>query len=217
MWWSKPRNRRIWRPLVSTRLLDPPVCATRQLAGARRESRGRADVPSAAELMLVRPVLTKTACSCRPPQGRRAPGRRPPRRVRVRVLERVERIGGGFYAQFELVVGAIVADENRDGVCVLCPEERLLDARVLALGEHPSGGRTGGGVIVSSFMSFLLACARSPRAAIVDGACAMRAGVRIGQRPSRLHSPRTELPGRRTRARVPIDRLCSRGSLRSAR
>jgi hypothetical protein len=59
-----------------------------------------------------------------------------------------ERIGGGFYAQFELVVGAVVADENRDGVCVLCPEKRHLDARVLALGEHPSGGGTGGGVIV---------------------------------------------------------------------
>ena len=39
-----------------------------------------------------------------------------PRGVRVRVLEGVERIGGGFYAQFELVVGAVVADENRDGV-----------------------------------------------------------------------------------------------------
>jgi hypothetical protein len=67
-----------------------------------------------------------------------------PRGVRVRVLEGVERIGGGFYAQFELVVGAVVADENRDGVCVLCPEKRHLDARVLALGEHPSGGGTGG-------------------------------------------------------------------------
>ena len=42
-----------------------------------------------------------------------------PRGVRVRVLEGVERIGGGLYAQFELVVGAVVADENRDGVCVL--------------------------------------------------------------------------------------------------
>ena len=40
-----------------------------------------------------------------------------PRGVRVRVLEGVERIAG-FYAQLELVVGAVVADENRDGVCV---------------------------------------------------------------------------------------------------
>ena len=45
-----------------------------------------------------------------------------PRGVRVRVLEGADRIGGGFYAQLELVVGAVVADENRDGVCV-CPEK----------------------------------------------------------------------------------------------
>ena len=32
--------------------------------------------------------------------------------VGVRVLKRVERIGGGFDAEFELVVGAVVADES---------------------------------------------------------------------------------------------------------
>jgi hypothetical protein len=39
-----------------------------------------------------------------------------PRGVGVRVFERVERVAPGFHAQFELVVSAVVADENRDGV-----------------------------------------------------------------------------------------------------
>ena len=63
------------------------------------------------------------------------------------MLENVECIGAGFHAQFELVVGAVVVDEDRDGVRVLCPEKRDVDARVLALGEHNSGG-TCWGVIV---------------------------------------------------------------------
>jgi hypothetical protein len=37
--------------LIPTPVLGPPVCATRQLAGAGRESRDRAVVPSAAELV----------------------------------------------------------------------------------------------------------------------------------------------------------------------
>lgn len=40
-----------WAPCSRRRLLGPPVCATRQLAGAGRESRDRAVVPSAAELV----------------------------------------------------------------------------------------------------------------------------------------------------------------------
>jgi hypothetical protein len=62
------------------------------------------------------------------------------------VLEDVERVRAGFHAQLELIVGAVVADENRDGVGVLCPEKRDLDVRVLALREHDSGG-TGRTVI----------------------------------------------------------------------
>jgi hypothetical protein len=37
--------------LIRTPVTGPPVCATRQLAGAWRESRDRAVVPSAAELV----------------------------------------------------------------------------------------------------------------------------------------------------------------------
>ena len=70
-----------------------------------------------------------------------------PRGVCVRVLEGVERIGAGFHAQLKLLVGAVIAHENRDGVRVLCLEKRHLDASVLALGEHDSGG-TFGSVIV---------------------------------------------------------------------
>jgi hypothetical protein len=69
------------------------------------------------------------------------------RGVRVGVLEGVERIGAGFDAQFKLVVGAVVVDEDRDGVRVLCPEKRDVDARVLALGEHDSRGASWGVIV----------------------------------------------------------------------
>ena len=66
-----------------------------------------------------------------------------PRGVRVRVLEDVERAGARFHAQFELVVGAVVVDEDRDGVRVLCPEKRMVNPRVLALGARLARGQLG--------------------------------------------------------------------------
>jgi hypothetical protein len=47
---------------------------------------------------------------------------------RVPVLRTGRRLNALLRAGF---VVAVVADENRDGVCVLCPEKRHLDARVL--------------------------------------------------------------------------------------
>src|SRR5215207_9231014 len=52
MCWSKVDEWAHVEALESRRrLLGPPVCATRQLAGAGRQSRDRAVVPSAAELV----------------------------------------------------------------------------------------------------------------------------------------------------------------------
>jgi hypothetical protein len=65
-----------------------------------------------------------------------------PRGVRVRVLEGVERVGR-VPRSVRLVVGAVVVDEDRAGVRVLCPEKRDVDARVL-LGEHDSRGASLG-------------------------------------------------------------------------
>ena len=59
MCWSKATNGRMWRPLIPTRLLGPPVYATRQLAGAGRESRDRAVAPSAAELVEQRKEIAR--------------------------------------------------------------------------------------------------------------------------------------------------------------
>jgi hypothetical protein len=62
-----------------------------------------------------------------------------PRGIRVRVLKGVECVDAGFHAQFELVVRAVLLDENRDGVRILRPEKRDVDARVLALGTTRRG------------------------------------------------------------------------------
>jgi hypothetical protein len=48
----------------------------------------------------------------------------------------------------ELVVGAAVADENRDGVVSSGQRSVTWMPAPLRFGEHPSGGGTGGSVIV---------------------------------------------------------------------